>query len=189
MPHTKESNAAEHSQQTQTGAAAQEKQRPKPTILQSIVTGSVAGATEVLADHPLWSMKTRMQLGLPFTLNPHLLYRGILPNVASMIPITALQVGLNRLFQTLFYKNTTDLSNSQRMTSAFVAGVGSALISCPTEMVMTYQGKNGDKFFASGAHLVARGGWRSLIHWFTGYYDARRNVHRLFLSRYAYSEI
>ncbi|HHT0592628.1 TPA: MC/SLC25 family protein [Legionella anisa] len=132
------------------------------SIFQSIVSGSITGAFEVFVDHPLWSIKTRMQKGEPFTLNPQVLYRGILPNAASMVPITAVQVGLNRFFQKWFFGNKYELSDAQRLSSAFAAGVGSALISCPTEMIMTHQ-KTG--FFSTGSHLVRQVGWP---HLYTG---------------------
>ncbi|OEH46355.1 hypothetical protein lpari_02694 [Legionella parisiensis] len=129
------------------------------SIFQSIVSGSVTGAFEVFVDHPLWSIKTRIQKGDPFTLNPQVLYRGILPNAASMIPITAVQLGLNRVFQKWFLGNRYELSDAQKLTSAFAAGIGSALISCPTEMIMTHQ-KTG--FFSTGLNLVRQGGWPRL---------------------------
>ena len=143
----------------------QETKQPKATVFQSVVTGSVAGAVEVLVDHPLWSIKTRLQCGDSFTLKPSVLYRGILPNAASMVPITAMQVGLNRCLQNVFFKDTKELSNAQRVTSAFVAGVGSAFVSCPTEIVMTYQGKAKCGFYPAYGHLVKQGGLSCL---FTG---------------------
>lgn len=136
------------------------------TVAQSIVIGSVAGGTEVLINHPLWSIKTRLQRGDTFTFKPSLLYRGILPNAASMIPITAMQVGLNRSFQNVFFKHSTDLSDYQRITSAFVAGVGSSAVSCPTEFVMTQQqGQTGGSFYVVGKRLAKQNGWHCL---FTG---------------------
>lgn len=139
--------------------------KPRVSVAQSILIGSVAGATEVLVDHPLWSIKTRMHLGEAFTFNPSLLYRGILPNAASMVPITALQVGLNRCFQNVIFKDSAGLSDVQRITSAFVAGVGSSALSCPTEMIMTFQGQKGGSFYAAGNYLVKQSGWQCL---FTG---------------------
>ena len=99
-----------------------------------------------------------MQRNHPFTLNPAVLYRGIVPNAASMVPITALQVGMNQGFQNVFYKGKQDLSNSQRLSSAFIAGVGSSFVSCPTEMVMTYQGAAGGSFYSAVKTLVKQGG-------------------------------
>ncbi|KTC89758.1 MC/SLC25 family protein [Fluoribacter dumoffii] len=136
-----------------------EEKKKNLSVYQSIFSGSVTGAFEVMVDHPLWSIKTRMQKGETFTLNPQVLYRGILPNAASMIPITAVQVGLNRFFQKCFWGNNYELSDGQKMASAFAAGVGSALISCPTEMIMTHQKKS---FFAAGSYLVKQNGWSCL---------------------------
>ncbi|GGI78247.1 hypothetical protein GCM10007966_03680 [Legionella impletisoli] len=141
------------------------KVEPKVTIAQSLTIGSIAGAAEVLIDHPLWTIKTRIQSGQPFTLNPSLLYRGVLPNAASMIPITSVQVGLNRFVQNVWSHKTNNQSSTERILSSFVAGVGSSFISCPTEMAMTYQSKAGGSFCTAVNSLVKEGGWRCL---FTG---------------------
>src|SRR5205085_9905125 len=78
---------------------------------------------------------------------------------------TAMQTGLDRCFQNAFFKDARELTNSQKVVSAFVAGVGSAFASCPTEMVMTYQGKTGESFHEAGKNLLTQGGFRCL---FTG---------------------
>lgn len=132
------------------------------TVPQSITIGSIAGAAEVLVNHPLWTIKTRLQQGKTFMLNPSVLYRGLLPNAVSMIPITAMQIGLNRAVQQYFFK-TSVLTDQERITSAFIAGLGSAAVCCPTEMVMTYQGKAGESFYAVGKQLLKQGGWRGLF--------------------------
>ncbi len=146
-------------QETASPDAAQLAKQKPATVMQSFITGSVAGAVEVGCNHPLWSLKTMVQRGEPFTLNPAVLYRGIYPNMASMVPISALQVGLNGYIQNVVLKkDATQLSNVERLGSAFVAGVGSAFVSCPTEMIMTYQNKNGGGFYAGGTHLAKRAG-------------------------------
>jgi hypothetical protein len=140
-------------------------EKPKASIFQSLITGMVAGATEVLIDHPLWTIKTRKQRKLPFTLQPQVLYRGILPNAASMVPTTAVQVALDSSFKHVFFKDNKELSYPQRITSAFVAGVGSALVSCPTEMILTHLGENKGSFYTVAKALTNQAGWRGL---FTG---------------------
>ena len=47
-----------HLKQDKTTEAAAQK---KSTLGQSMVIGSVVGAMEVLINHPLWTIKTRMQ--------------------------------------------------------------------------------------------------------------------------------
>ena len=136
-----------------------------PTITQRLITGSIAGAVEVVVNHPLWSIKTRMQCGDPFSLNLRLLYRGILPNAASMIPITGLQVGLDRFFQQIFFKEVNTLTHTQGIISAFVAGVGSAPLCCGAEMILTHQKKIGGSFYNAATYLLTHCGGRSL---FTG---------------------
>lgn len=116
------------------------------TIPESLFSGCIAGATEVLVNHPLWSIKTRIQRGENWKVGPKILYRGLIPNAASMIPITAVQVGLDQSFQTLAFYNAHTLSHPERLSCAFVAGACSALISCPIEMVMTQQSQDGSSF-------------------------------------------
>lgn len=135
------------------------------TVAESLFSGSIAGAVEVLVDHPLWTIKTRMQSGKSFTLNPNILYRGILPNATSMIPITGIQVGLNRCSQILCFSHSVELSTTQRLSSAFMAGVASAVISCPTEMIMTNMSEHGTSFYITAQRLIKHNG---LGHLYTG---------------------
>lgn len=157
---------SEASDATRPQNSAPKKSNHQLTIVQSVLAGSVIGASEVCVNHPLWTIKTRMQSGEKFTLNPTLLYRGLWANAASMIPITAIQVGLNRSIQTMFFNPGEPLSPMQGLSSAFVAGVGSALVSCPTEMIMTNnQGEKGMRFSTAGMQLVKQHG---LSHLYTG---------------------
>lgn len=134
------------------------------TVRQSIGIGSLAGAAEVLVNHPLWTIKTRLQAEEPFSFNPRLFYRGIVPNALSLIPITATQVGLTQAMQTMRFNGLTDLSDTQKILSAFVGGVGAALIACPTEMVMTYQTrpKAALSFYGAAQEITQTAGYRSL---------------------------
>lgn len=135
------------------------KPKHKPDVLESILTGGITGAIEVMVNHPLWSIKTQIQSGHPITLAPKVIYAGIIPNAASQIVNTAVIVGLNRLNENYVFNQTTSSSLSQNVLSSFTAGAGSALISCPTEMVMTHQMKSGQSFFSSAKNLVnAHGG-------------------------------
>jgi hypothetical protein len=125
----------------------------KTTVAQSVVIGVVGGATEVLIDHPFWSMKKIVQCGEVFTFNPRILYRGLVPNLASMVPITAIQVGLDRFVQKYLMNNPKELSNSQKIVSGFVGGVGSGFVGCPAELLMTHQSSS-NKSFAETAKLL-----------------------------------
>ncbi|MDR3441527.1 MAG: MC/SLC25 family protein [Legionella sp.] len=140
----------------------------KATVFESIIIGSVATATEVMIDHPLWTLKTRAQYGSGFTINPQILYRGVVPNMISMAPITSIQMGVDRGIQNVFFDGVTKPSNYQQVASAFVAGVASATVSCPIEMIMTQQSKLAGGFFTVGSHLIKQSGWRCLS---TGFFN------------------
>ena len=131
-----------------------------------ILTGSVMGMVEVGINHPLWSVKTRIQRGLALTLNPKILYRGVVPNMLSMMPITGIQVGLNGAFKRIFFKDST-MSNANRINCAFLAGATSAIISCPVEMIMTYQGDSGRSFTSVTKQILQQKGTRGLYNAFT----------------------
>jgi hypothetical protein len=133
------------------------------TVTQDIITGTTAGAAGLVPDHYLWSVQIRLQNGSSFTLNPSILSRGFCTNVASVLPITALQVGLNKGIQKgIFKKNTEELSNSQKILSAFFSGAGSAFLVGPTEYVMNQQAITGKTFKITTQHLIREGGLRCL---------------------------
>ena len=142
--------------------ATEHEHKHKLTVLQSVYSGSVSGAVEVLVNHPLWSIKTQMQSGESLTFNPKVLYRGLFLNTASMAPITAMQVGLNRCFQTLFFNDASVLSETSCFISAFAAGVGSSFFCCPTEMIITNQKTHGTRFHTSAQRIMKQGGVASL---------------------------
>jgi solute carrier family 25 citrate transporter 1 len=122
-----------------------DKKGQSKTIAHAIFAGSVAGAAEVCSTGQiLWSLKTRAQNNRPFTLNPWELARGMPLNALSMVPITALQVGFNQLIYQVYFQNGS-LSDSERITTAFTAGVIAASVAGPTEMVMTHHRK--DEYF------------------------------------------
>jgi hypothetical protein len=125
--------------------------------------GSVAGAAEVTANHPFWTMKTRMQRKLPFTLKPNILYRGIVPNAMSMMPITALQTTTFYLLKSVFFTDTSNMTTSQLFSCALMSGAITSAISCPTELLMTIQGEHGS-FYRSGQYLVKHCGWKSIYN-------------------------
>lgn len=137
---------------------------------QDMFSGSIAGIAEVVCDHPLWTMKTRMQTpGMSFTINPRILYSGFWGNAASMAPITAAQMGSYRVFSTLFNGVSQTSSSLSNALSAFAAGFVAATIACPAEMVMTEQvvAKSTQvnaklSFMSATQNILSRGGVKHL---------------------------
>jgi hypothetical protein len=108
----------------------------KINVGESIITGSVAGAVEVAVDHPLWTIKTRLQSRQPFTLQPRVLYRGIVPNAASMVPITATQVGMNGFFKQRMEKKKNKATASKDASDTCPVGNELAQHGATEEMVI-----------------------------------------------------
>jgi len=138
------------------------------TVLDATIGGGLAGATEVAADHPLWTLKTRYQNNqIPkdqkFTVNPQVLYRGFLPNIVSMAPITALQVSVAQGFRALFHPDPTKPpSNLEALSYSAAGGAVSALVGSPTELLMSQQTKDRG-FFDTLQHIVRERGLRGLL--------------------------
>lgn len=131
-------------------------------IFKSLMVGSVAGAVEVIANHPFWTMKTRNQNKQAFTLKPTILYRGLIPNAASMMPISGIQVGLNEFLKQFYFKDE-HMTDLQKTGCAFAAGAASALVACPTEMIMTQQGKTALGFIPTARWIVKQRSMKSLF--------------------------
>lgn len=127
------------------------------SVMLNILKGSLIGAAEVAIDHPLWVIKTRMQNKEKFTLSPRILYRGITANMASMMPITAIQVAATNVLEATFFpvtQNNKPQVNSelQNIACAFVGGAASASVSTGTELVM--------------AHMTPKRGFLQTAKWF-----------------------
>lgn len=132
-------------------------------IFKSMMVGGLVGGGEVLANHPFWTMKTRSQNKEKFTLKLSILYRGLIPNAASMMPITAIQVGLNELIKHAYF-NHEPMNDLQKTWCAFAAGAASAMVACPTEMIMTQQGKTKLGFIHTARWIVDQSSMRSLFN-------------------------
>lgn len=123
------------------------------TMMKSMLIGSIAGAVEVAVDHPFWSIKTLLQKGEKMTLDPRIIYRGLLPNMLSMVPITAVQFGANAGMKAYI---------DNPVANAFMAGVSAASIACPIEMGMTRQNATGTSFVNACKQIIAEGGMQRM---------------------------
>jgi hypothetical protein len=107
------------------------------STVQNYSIGALTGLTEVIATNPLFVIKTKIQQNKPWILGPSAYYRGFMANAFGFMPITAIQVGSNQWIQSnIFNHQATD---TQKIASAFTAGVLSSFISCPVERMMTIQ--------------------------------------------------
>lgn len=76
-----------------------------------------------------------------------------------MLPITATQFGMNRVFEGV-YRNATgaDPGNGGKVMVAMAAGSTSAFFGCPAEFVMIQQQRSGRSLFAEFRYILGTHG-------------------------------
>ncbi|UNE35624.1 hypothetical protein KG892_01205 [Vermiphilus pyriformis] len=143
----------------------QEKERTPNSWYKNLLIGALTGGAEVSVNQPLVRIKIMLQQGLPInreTLNLSTLYRGYGVNVGSMIPITAVQMGVNSGLSNWYYTDHTATSASQ-VGIAFIAGATSALVSSPAENIMTKQQGTKENIISTIHSVVKTKGAKNLI--------------------------
>lgn len=112
------------------------------TVAQESVTGVLAGVSDVLVTHPLWTVKTLQQQGMSnhkimelFFRRPILAYTGFASNAGSMVPITTTRVVLSSYIQS----RCESSSRTMRLFTSFLAGGVSSFIGAPIELIRTTQ--------------------------------------------------
>ncbi len=128
------------------------------TIMQQAASASAAACIELSVGHPLWTIKVGLQKGLPFTLSPSVLYRGVLGNLASMIPITVMQLASKNVIKNTVFSDSKQSSAFQNVASAAGGGAFAATLACPVEMVMTNMKEGGPGFVSTTHSLMNQGG-------------------------------
>lgn len=128
----------------------------------SFISGGVSGAIEVLINHPFWTLKTRYQDDrIPkqekFTANLRVLYRGWAPNMSSMIPITAMQVGTAAGIEAVCHDEDNPPSEMEKIAYNAAGGAFSAMVSGPTELIMSQQTAERG-FFSTMKHIYESDG-------------------------------
>lgn len=134
----------------------------KLTSSERLLIGFLAGAAEVGIDHPLWTLKTRLQCGYPFTLDPKVLYRGMLSSAVCDMGITAIQFGASD-FVSHKYPVSSD-EHINRTTGGIVGGAASTVIGTPVELGLTYQQKHNVGFLKSLTEIIEKRGTVSSLY-------------------------
>jgi hypothetical protein len=126
-----------------------QKQKRPLTTLEGIVVGTVAGVMEVSIDQPLVTLKNQMQRkdkgavsavqilkNLSSTKAVQALWSGWSSNAAGLAVVTAMQVvGTERFKGFLSQDGAKTLSEKEKLASTVAAGVVSATVAGPSEMV------------------------------------------------------
>jgi len=122
--------------------------RYPPTVLESIISGTVAAIAETISLHWTTARRFREQLKVPQSYNWRVLYNSLLPDLLSMIPITIMQVFFDSVLRQymLSGERNSPLTTTERMIAA--AGAGFLVSPFPSyaEQLMLIQQKHSLKF-------------------------------------------
>lgn len=112
-------------------------------LFKNLLIGALTGISEVSVNHPLVTLKNAYQQNKQIPLNSKLLsnlYKGYTGYALSMAPTTAVQIATDDLVKNyLSNKGQNNLSDIEKTIAAFSAGSLSAIVSCPSELILIKQ--------------------------------------------------
>ena len=127
--------------------------------LMQLNIGMAAGCIEVLLMQPAVALKNAHQQNRQISLAPSVLYRGVVINCLAYGPITATQFGTKAFVDSVTpHAWKTKQPTTCHIATSTVAGVTSALIAGPSELVMTQQQTSGLTLKAQARALVRQHG-------------------------------
>lgn len=137
-----------------------EKQK-KTGLYQLLLAGIIAGIAEVVINHPLWVIKTRIQSDYKPILQLKGMYHGLFSNMLSMVPLIALRLTLATVINEKFDKKK---ANSQQLIlSAFIGGGIPSILSSSLELIRTKQVNMKLPFLSTYKALVKKNGYIALL--------------------------
>ena len=127
--------------------------------LESTELGIAAGVIEVCINQPQLYLKNAAQQGLPFTLNPKLLYRGLTMSAVNMGGVTGLQFVFSGWLKKLATGGTSRrLTSSEEIATGFMGGAMSGPACSLWELVMIQQQVNGGGIMEATGRMLKQGG-------------------------------
>lgn len=126
-------------QATQPASFASLPVREPLTPSESTLVGTVTGVLEVAVDQPLVTLKNELQKGGKLNFSARVLYGGFSANACGMALVTAVQAGVNNVLKNWFLNSRSGYHEMLNFASAGTAGALSALVACPSELLMDRQ--------------------------------------------------
>jgi len=112
--------------------------------LQNATVGMTVGVIEVLCLQPFNYCKNMIQQGQPLSADPRVLYRGVLANAVNMGSCTMIQFAVGgSLKKMVLGGEQRTLKTYEEMGTGIAAGVVSALVGSPLELIMIQQQRKG----------------------------------------------
>lgn len=133
------------------------------TDAENLAFGGLCGLTDVTLLQSTNYWKNAVQQGLPFTLNPAVLYRGYSANVANNAFCIAAQFFLNGQYQRAVTGGVDrPLTDSEKIGGGVFAGALSGVVCGPIELVMIQQQRKGGGLAGTAIDMLKGG------HFFRG---------------------
>ena len=108
---------------------------------------------------PMLYCKNATQQGIPLTLNPAVLYRGVGVSIGNMVVLTGLQFPLTAaVANTITGGQDRALSTAEKIASGFLGGAISGSVCAPMELVMIQQQRFGTGMLAAASRIVQEQG-------------------------------
>jgi hypothetical protein len=128
------------------------------TDSENLQFGALCGWADVTLLQGTNYLKNASQQGLPFTLDPRVLYRGYTANVANNGFCIAAQFYLNGIWRKLVTGGSPrPLSDSEKIGGGVFAGALSGIICGPIELVMIQQQRKGGGLMSTSMDMVKGG--------------------------------
>lgn len=128
--------------------------------VQNAAVGGIAGTIEIAINNPLIYFKNTKQEGNVIDWkHPKVWYRGCGMNMAAMGPTTAFQTATNAALET----NIPGTEPHMKITRAFLAGIASATLCAPIDLIILDQQKNNRNALRTVQHLYREAGARVFI--------------------------
>jgi hypothetical protein len=123
--------------------------------MEDAALGVCCGTIEVSILQPMLFCKNATQQGLPFTLDPRVLYRGIGVSILNMSILTGVQFPLTSMVaRAITQGEERPLSDTEKVSSAFAGGALSGLVCGPMELVMIQQQRFGASLVGTAGKVV-----------------------------------
>jgi len=124
-----------------------------PSFSESVISGSMAAVTETMSLHWTTAERFREQVGAPKSSSLRVLYKSLMPDLLSMIPITVCQVFADATLRRWLGGNDRTLSTLERLGAAMMAGLVVSPLASYAEMLMLLQQKYGLSMNAAKSYL------------------------------------
>mmetsp|Transcript_36040 Transcript_36040/g.82775 ORF Transcript_36040/g.82775 Transcript_36040/m.82775 type:complete len:291 (+) Transcript_36040:28-900(+) len=130
---------------------------------ESLRLGNLVGAIDQVLTQPILYWKNAFQQGVPFTMNPRMLYRGTMASVCSMSMTTGVQsTGCGFAQKFLTGGSESEMKYTQEVAAGFFGGMISGPVNGLWELIMIQQQRFGGTLVQTPMRLASSFGWAGL---------------------------